>query len=320
MASRWDGSAGRALALATLLVLATVSLRGRLPGAERVPRTPAADNPAALVVVVVLLLGSVAIVTVAVVLRTRNRTAGRSGASSTPAWLRRDAGRLSWRAMVIAFGLLLVWLAIAMALSGLGGPGGNGPVSAPDFTPGASPDSTAAPGAPGARPNHDQHQDDSSLIGYFYAGTVVFLGVLVASTLVTSRRARRNAAPGPEFGAELESAAPDTDSDALVRAAEVGLAAVEDLSREPRKAIIACYAAMERELARVPGAAPQEFDTASEVLARAVGQRALGPGSATALVELFDEARFSSHVMTEGHREAAVEALQQVLAELPSRT
>lgn len=317
MASRWDGSAGRALALATLLVLAAVSLRGRLPGAERVLRTPSADNPAALVVVVVLLLGSVAIVTVAVVLRARNRTAGRSGAAGTPAWLRRDAGRLSWRAMVIAFGLLLVWLAIAiaMALSGLGGT-----LNAPDINPGASSDSTPAPGVPGDRPNHVQQHDDSSLIGYFYAGTVVFLGVLVAGTLVTSRRARRNAPTSPEFGAEPEAAVPDTDSDALVRAAEVGLAAVEDLSREPRKAIIACYAAMERELARVPGAAPQEFDTASEVLARAVGQHALGPGSATALVELFDEARFSSHVMTEGHREAAVEALQQVLAELPSRT
>lgn len=30
-----------------------------------------------------------------------------------------------------------------------------------------------------------------------------------------------------------------------------------DLSREPREAIIACYAAMERELAHVPGAVPR---------------------------------------------------------------
>ena len=43
----------------------------------------------------------------------------------------------------------------------------------------------------------------------------------------------------------------------LARAAEVGLAEIGDLSREPREAIIACYAAMERELTRVPGAAPQ---------------------------------------------------------------
>jgi hypothetical protein len=81
-------------------------------------------------------------------------------------------------------------------------------------------------------------------------------------------------------------------------------------------AIIACYIAMERELARVPGAAPQDFDTASEVLARAVDQRALRPGAATRLVDLFEEARFSPHVMNEGHRATAVGVLNQVLAEM----
>ena len=75
---------------------------------------------------------------------------------------------------------------------------------------------------------------------------------------------------------------------------------------------------MERELANVPDAMPQDFDTASEVLARAVAHHALGPDSATQLVELFDEARFSPHVMGEEHRDLAVEVLQQVLDELRS--
>jgi hypothetical protein len=102
----------------------------------------------------------------------------------------------------------------------------------------------------------------------------------------------------------------------LARAAEVGLAEVGDTSRDPRHAIIACYAAMERELARVPGAMPRDFDTASEVLDRAVAQNALQPDSATELVDLFDEARFSPHVMTEAHRDAAAAVLQRVLDEL----
>ena len=89
-------------------------------------------------------------------------------------------------------------------------------------------------------------------------------------------------------------------------------------SREPRKAIIACYAAMERELSLLPDAAPRDFDTASEVLARAVDHHALAPDSATQLVDLFDEARFSPHVMNEGHRDAAVAVLTQVLDELRS--
>ena len=102
----------------------------------------------------------------------------------------------------------------------------------------------------------------------------------------------------------------------LAVAAERGLAEVGDLSRGPREAIIACYAAMEEALASSPGAAPQDSDTPSEVLARAVGNRALRTSSATTLVEVFAEARFSRHVMTEDHREVAERALRAVLDEL----
>lgn len=93
-----------------------------------------------------------------------------------------------------------------------------------------------------------------------------------------------------------------------------------DLSREPREAIIACYAAMERELAHVPGAAPQDFDTPSEVLARAVEHHVLHADNAVELVNLFTEARFSPHVMNEGHRDEAVRVLRLVLDELRSRS
>ena len=106
--------------------------------------------------------------------------------------------------------------------------------------------------------------------------------------------------------------------ESLVRAAELGLAEMTDLSREPREAIIACYAAMERELANVPGAVPQEFDTPTEVLARAVEHHALQADNAIQLVNLFEEARFSPHVMNEGHRQVAVDVLGLVLAELRS--
>jgi hypothetical protein len=103
----------------------------------------------------------------------------------------------------------------------------------------------------------------------------------------------------------------------LALAAERGLAEVGDLSREPREAIIACYA-MEAALASAPGAAPQESDTPSEVLARAVEHDAIHAASAGELVALFAEARFSTHVMNEGHREVAEHALRDVLDELRS--
>jgi hypothetical protein len=156
------------------------------------------------------------------------------------------------------------------------------------------------------------------LIRYFYAATVAFLLILVAGTLVAARKRHCPMPVAPLTELRQDGEAPDVGSESLARAAEVGLAEVGDLSREPRKAIIACYAAMEGELSRVPGAVPEDFDTASEVLDRAVAHHALGPDSATPLVDLFDEARFSPHVMTEAHRDAAVRVLQRVLGELRS--
>jgi Domain of unknown function (DUF4129) len=75
---------------------------------------------------------------------------------------------------------------------------------------------------------------------------------------------------------------------------------------------------MERELENAPEVVPRESDTPSEVLARAVEHHALREDSATELVDLFEEARFSPHVMTEEHREIAVRVLRLVLAELRS--
>jgi hypothetical protein len=54
------------------------------------------------------------------------------------------------------------------------------------------------------------------------------------------------------------------------------------------------------------------------VLARAVEHHALATDSATQLVELFEEARFSPHVMNEGHRDVALQVLRLVLTELRS--
>ena len=152
---------------------------------------------------------------------------------------------------------------------------------------------------------------------YLAATTVVFIVMIAAASAVASRRQRRIAtsypAPGP-----FEAANPASGPESLARAAELGLAEIGDLSREPRAAIIACYAAMERGLANAPGAVPQDSDTPSEVLARAVEHHALRADNASQLVELFTEARFSPHVMTERHRETAVRVLRLVLEEMRS--
>jgi hypothetical protein len=144
--------------------------------------------------------------------------------------------------------------------------------------------------------------------------------MLFVGGFIVSRRRRPTATTAFKTDDLTELPPPEVAAESLVRAAEVGLAEMADLSREPREAIIACYAAMERELANVPGAVPQEFDTPTEVLARAVQQRALRAENAVQLVNLFEEARFSPHVMDEGHRETAVRVLELVLDEMAPRS
>ena len=156
------------------------------------------------------------------------------------------------------------------------------------------------------------------MVGYLVPPMLILMVLIIVGTVVASRRQRRGARPHL-FDADVAEAQPSVAAtESLARAAELGLAEIADLSREPREAIIACYAAMERELTRVPGAVPQDFDTPTEVLARAVEHHALHADSATQLVELFEEARFSPHVMNEGHRDVAVGVLRLVLTELGS--
>jgi hypothetical protein len=154
------------------------------------------------------------------------------------------------------------------------------------------------------------------MLHYLIASTVALLAMIVAHAIVARRRRIVEpsvSAPSP-IGEPISAAA----ASSLVRAAESGLAEIEDPNHEPRQAIIACYAAMERELRHFPGAAPQDFDTPTEVLARAVEHHALHVDNAAELVNLFEEARFSPHVMTEEHRSSALRVLQLVLADMRS--
>ena len=155
------------------------------------------------------------------------------------------------------------------------------------------------------------------MVGYLVPPMLVLMVLVIVGTAIASRRRGSGGEAQYPVDNDADEHPTPTAGVSLARAAEIGLAEIGDLTREPREAIIACYAAMERELTRVPGAVPQICDTPSEVLARAVDNRALRADSATELVELFEEARFSPHVMTEGHRDAAVRVLERVLAELP---
>jgi hypothetical protein len=311
-----EKSTARAVAVIALLFVTAWALRGYLPGSERVAdREQPTGSTAALVVDVALVSISVAIIGFAIITRLRHRRERRPAPGSLPEG-RGTMGRPTWRFSLIALAVIIVWLLLVTMLSRLGvhAPGDQAPAGAPTTTDAGSAQSTANP-VP-RRPNSPENPGPN-VVGYLVPPMLILMTLVVVGTAVVSRRQRR-ADTSPADVERPDASARPGAAESLARAAEVGLAEIGDLTREPREAIIACYAAMERELTHVPGAAPLDCDTPAEVLARAVDRHALHAASATQLVELFEEARFSPHVMNEGHRDTAVEALRLVLAELRS--
>jgi hypothetical protein len=307
-----DKAAGRVVAVIVLLIVIAASLRGYLPGGERASQQEPPHSSASLAYVVALLGISLVIVGAAVIARLRDPRKVAASAGLPEGRFGGGMGRPSWRVLLMGLGVLVAWLLMVWLLTRLIGPRGVGQ------PPGGTAPTTPPPGT-GTRPPADPRQvgGDGDVVHYLIASTVALLVLIVVGAVVAASRRRVGVAPivVPEPVGPLT---PATTSESLARAAEVGLAEIGDRAREPREAIIACYAAMERELAYVPGAVPQDFDTPTEVLARAVENHALHVDNAGELVNLFEEARFSPHVMSEAHRESAVDVLQLVLAELRS--
>lgn len=133
------------------------------------------------------------------------------------------------------------------------------------------------------------------------AVAAVVLGVVVAL------RHRRPAPVLPPGEAVFDPAG--------LRAAVVsGQAALRELD-DARAAIIACYVAMERSLAK-KGAARAAADTPDELLARATAEGIVHGQAAGRLTKLFYEARFSRHPLTGADRERAARALDDLADEL----
>lgn len=307
-------STRRVIGVITLMVLAAWALRGYVPGVERAAEEvePRSSNPLALAAVIALLCAAVGIIGFAIIVRMRDKRPRPVPMGSLPR-SDRSGERPSWRFALVALAALIALVFLVALLSRV-----SLPVPTEQAQP-AVPDEVAG-GPVEPRPPVEDDPADSNVVNYLIPPMLLLMALIVVGTAVASRR--QGPRPGPAVDFEAADSLPvvPTTTTSLARAAEVGLAEIGDLSREPREAIIACYAAMERELTRVPGAVPQACDTPTEVLARAVASGALRADSATELVELFEEARFSPHVMSEKHRDAAVLVLNRVLTELPQRT
>jgi hypothetical protein len=144
----------------------------------------------------------------------------------------------------------------------------------------------------------------SSLVVWGLLGLTLF--VLVAALVVMVRRWRRAAA---SQGAE-EAALAAAVAEAVTRSLD-DLRATSDL----RRAVIACYARMERALA-VAGVRREPFEAPFEYLERVLRHVRASADAARQLTRLFEEAKFSVHPVGEPMRERAVAALVRLREEV----
>jgi hypothetical protein len=166
---------------------------------------------------------------------------------------------------------------------------------------------------PAVRPT--AHQPPAA--SFHFPVTAILYGllivVLVAAVLLSMWWARRFRLSAGGRSGDFIAEDPQDPED-LREAVGSGRSALRTID-DARAAIIACYVAMESSLAE-RGATRAVADTPDELLAR-VTASGLVRGTATArLTVLFYEARFSSHPMDRGQRDAAERALDELAAAL----
>jgi len=105
--------------------------------------------------------------------------------------------------------------------------------------------------------------------------------------------------------------------EALSRALDEGRSALtSDL--EPRRAVILAYAAMERSLAE-QGVARRFYEAPFEYMGRVLGQARVSGQWVHRLTDLFELAKFSHHPIHTGMREDALDAVDNIQAELRAK-
>jgi hypothetical protein len=150
-------------------------------------------------------------------------------------------------------------------------------------------------------------QNTEAVTYLFYALlALALLAAIVACVLILLRRV-----PAGSAGDVL---LPDDDDESLREAIESGRRALRTFD-DAQAAIIACYVAMEASLASA-GTARGTAETPDELLGRATQSGLLRGGAAGRLTALFYEARYSSHALPASARDAAVQALDEISAEL----
>jgi hypothetical protein len=166
---------------------------------------------------------------------------------------------------------------------------------------------TTLPEAPTADVRPVEASEDAYRPEFAWIPAIVTVGLIALAVFGVwwSERARRRAR------GELRGS---LFADALAAAVDESL---DDLRAEPdpRRAVIAAYARLERVLAshglpRHPAEAPLEY------LRRMLAELSVSPAAARSLTELFERAKFSQHAVGQEMKEQAIRALETVRDDL----
>ncbi|WP_052440629.1 DUF4129 domain-containing protein [Streptacidiphilus anmyonensis] len=171
--------------------------------------------------------------------------------------------------------------------------------------------SVASAGPSNSTQNSSPINFQDVLIGFLVllgVALVVLLAVVLSRWLIARQRA------GAAGEGAVDGGLDDGTGDALAGAVQAGREALAD-DPDPRTAIIACYAAMEKSLAG-GGVSRRTADTPTELLQRAAEAGLVQGRAAQTLTDLFGEARYSTHPMGEHQRDQARAALESIGAHL----
>ena len=127
-------------------------------------------------------------------------------------------------------------------------------------------------------------------------------GIAVAAFLVAERRRRRRLPRDFNAAGALSDVLDETLDDLRVET-------------DPRRAVIAAYARMERALA-AHGFPRRRFEAPHEYLSRVLGELSGGRLAAARLTALFERARFSPHEINTEMKTEAIEAIESLQADL----
>lgn len=170
-------------------------------------------------------------------------------------------------------------------------------------------------GAPTTQPEREEDEIDPAdhwivqlIAVVITAGFLVVAVAVLATWWPSTWRARRRRRSGemPDGLTDVADPVMRVDAVAARRALVDGV---------PRNAIVECWMQLERDAAEA-GFARRDAETSAEYVERVIEGSSVDPTPIRELSALFREARFSTHEMTEVHRQRAIEALERVDAAL----